>query len=64
MMLKTGCPALGEAGVLHQAMLKDTIEGLAKDKCDQYAVLNACGDDGFDACMEECKKAMKRKARK
>lgn len=60
LMLETGCPVGGEAGVLHQAMLKDMMEEMAHDSCHEEDVRAMCGPQ-FKECMAECRKAMERR---
>lgn len=55
-MLETGCPVGGRAGVLHQAMLKDMIEEMAHDNCPEEDIQAVCGPR-FKECMADCKKA-------
>ncbi len=64
LVLGTGCPVGGGAGVLHQAMLRDTIEKFAGDSCPEADLWDECGPDRFEACMAACKEEMKRKARR
>ena len=53
----TGCPSFrGRGGLIDQAMHRDLIESLAEDRCEPADVLDACGEAGFDKCMEQCKK--------
>ncbi|KFA89383.1 hypothetical protein Q664_35460 [Archangium violaceum Cb vi76] len=53
LMLGTGCPVGGEAGVLRQAMLKDLIEEMAHDNCPEEELQAACGPR-FKECMTDC----------
>jgi hypothetical protein len=64
LILETGCPVGGEAGVLHQALLKDLANELAHDSCQPADVQDECGDRSYDACMAACIEAMNRRARK
>lgn len=65
LVLGTGCPVGGEEGVLHQALLRDTIEKFAGDGCPKAELWDECGPDRFKECMASCEKAMeKRKARR
>ncbi|WP_309891231.1 hypothetical protein [Archangium sp.] len=60
LMLGTGCPVGGEAGVLHQAMLKDMMDEMAHDSCLEDDVRAVCGPQ-FKECMAECRKAMEKR---
>ena len=60
LVLETGCPVGGEAGVLHQAMFKDTVKRLANDSCQPGDVEDGCGPD-FKKCMASCQEEMKRR---
>jgi hypothetical protein len=63
LVLGTGCPVGGDEGVLHQAMLMDEVQRLAKDSCQPAAVKEVCGLK-FEKCMASCQEEMKRRARK
>jgi hypothetical protein len=63
LVLGTGCPVGGEEGVLHQAMLMDEIQRLAKDSCQPAAVKKECGPN-YEKCMESCREEMKRRTPK
>ncbi|HYO69811.1 MAG TPA: hypothetical protein VEU33_27415 [Archangium sp.] len=54
LMLGTGCPVGGEAGVLRQAMLKDLANSLADDGCQPADIEERCGDKLYNACMAAC----------
>ncbi|HYO52052.1 hypothetical protein [Archangium sp.] len=64
LMLEAGCPVGGEAGVLHQTMLKDEMKRLARDSCRPADVEAMCGPDDFDECMAACRMAMEKRGRK
>jgi hypothetical protein len=64
LMLETGCPVGGGAGVLHQAMLKDLAMRLAGDSCQPGDVWDECGSKYYEDCMASCQEEMRRKARK
>ncbi len=64
LMLGTGCPVGGEAGILRQAMLKDLANELAHDSCQPADVQEVCGSDHFDECMAECIEVMNRRDRR
>jgi hypothetical protein len=61
LVLETGCPVGGEAGVLHQALLRDELEKLAHAGCPRAEIEDECGPypESVDACMKDCQKAMK-----
>jgi hypothetical protein len=61
LMLETGCPVGGEAGVLHQAMLKDEMKRLARDSCRPADIKAVCEPEDVDECMAECRKAMEKR---
>lgn len=57
-MLGAGCPhAFGKGGTIDRAVLKDIIDNLRRDGCDTDDILEACGEDGYEQCEAECKKA-------
>ncbi|WP_146210123.1 hypothetical protein [Vitiosangium sp. GDMCC 1.1324] len=60
LMLETGCPVGGDAGVLHQAMLKDQVEEMAHDGCPEEDIWAACGPR-FNECMKDCRVAMEKR---
>jgi hypothetical protein len=64
LMLKTGCPVGGGAGVLHEALLRDEMKRLALDSCQPQDIEEVCGPDGFDECMLECTKRLEMRRRK
>lgn len=51
-------------GVLHQALLRDEIKRLAGDGCQPADIEELCGGDGFEECMEDCKKRIDERRRK
>ena len=58
LLLTTGCPhAFGRGGTIDQAALRDTIERLRKDSCHPDDVLEACGGEGYEKCMDACEEA-------
>jgi hypothetical protein len=58
LLLTTGCPhAFGRGGTIEQAALKDTIERPRKNSCHPDDVLESCGEDGYERCMEACEEA-------
>ena len=51
----TGCPhAFGRGGTIDRAIHKDVIASLRKADCTPQKVREACGDELYDLCMEEC----------
>jgi hypothetical protein len=64
LMLETGCPVGGGAGVLHEALLRDEMKRLAGDGCQPADVEELCGSDGYKDCMEDCITRMERRRRK
>jgi hypothetical protein len=64
LVLGLGCPVGGEAGVLHQALLKDTIKKFAEDSCLEADLWDECGPSRFEECMAACREEMKRKDRR
>lgn len=65
LMLETGCPVGGDAGVLHQALLRDSLNKLAGDRCQPADVWKECGpiQEEYDACMVACEEEMARRSR-
>lgn len=52
---ETGCPhAFGRGGSIDRAIHKDVIASSRKDDCDPQTVLEVCGDEPYDLCMQEC----------
>jgi hypothetical protein len=50
-----GCPhAFGRGGTIDRAVYKDIIENLRANDCNPEKVREVCGDEFYDACMEEC----------
>jgi hypothetical protein len=64
LMLETGCPVGGEAGVLHQAFLRDAAQKWAHEGCDPGNIWDDCGSEHFHQCLAVCEEEMKRRARK
>ena len=64
LMLETGCPVGGEAGVLHEALLRDEINRLVRDSCRRADVEAVCGPDDYEDCMADCRKEMEKRGRK
>jgi hypothetical protein len=64
LILETGCPVGGEAGVLHQALLRDEINRLVRASCRPADVKAVCGPDDYEDCMEDCRKEMEKRGRK
>ena len=66
LVLETGCPVGGDAGVLHQALLKDSIKKLVQASCQPADVWAECGpiQEEYEDCMAACEEEMKRKGRK
>jgi len=64
LVLETGCPVGGDAGVLHQALLRDELEKMARDSCQPADVEEVCGPKKYDECMASCVEEMRRRARK
>jgi hypothetical protein len=62
-VLGTGCPVGGEAGVLHEALLRDEMNRLARGGCQSMDIEELCGPDRFEACMEDCWKRMEKRGR-
>ncbi|QRK08407.1 hypothetical protein JQX13_52295 [Archangium violaceum] len=58
LMLGTGCPVGGEAGVLRQALLRDEIKRMVRGGCQPAAIRARCAPDDYDACMEVCVQEM------
>lgn len=63
-MVGTGCPVGGDAGVLHQALLRDSIEKWVHGGCDRGDIWDECGPDGFDDCLRACEEVRERRRRK
>jgi hypothetical protein len=64
MLQTTGCPVGGEAGVLHEALLRDEIKRMARGGCQPADIEADCEPDRYDACMEKCKQEMAKRERK
>jgi hypothetical protein len=66
LVLETGCPVGGDAGVLHQALLRDEAEKMAQAGCPYADIEDACGPDpeSIHACMDDCLEALARRKRK
>jgi hypothetical protein len=60
-VLETGCPVGGEAGVLHQSLLKDEINRLDRGRCRPADVGVVCGPDDYDDCMEAYRQEMEKR---
>ena len=60
--LETGCPVGGEAGVLHEALLRDSIKKLVGDSCQSADIWKECGpiQEDYDACKAACEEEMER----
>jgi hypothetical protein len=66
LMLGTACPVGGEAGILHEALLRDSVNKLAGDSCQPADVWKECGpvQEDYDACMAACEEELARRSRK
>jgi len=66
LMLGTACPVGGDAGVLHQALLRDSIKKLVHASCRPADVWAECGpiQEEYDDCMAACAAEMERRGRK
>jgi hypothetical protein len=62
-VLETGCPVGGDAGVLHQALLKDEARRLAQDSCRPADIEDICEFEDRDECMAACIEEMERRER-
>jgi hypothetical protein len=65
-VLETGCPVGGDAGVLHQALLKDSIKKMAHASCLPADIWAECGpiQEDYDDCMVACVEEMERRGQK
>ncbi|REG34485.1 hypothetical protein ATI61_103385 [Archangium gephyra] len=65
LMLDTACPVGGDAGVLHQALLRDSIKKLAGASCQPADIWKECGpiQEDYDACKAACEEEMARRSR-
>jgi hypothetical protein len=61
LVLETGCPVGGDAGVLHQALLRDEFERVARVGCRPADIRASCEPDDYEACMKECRLEMERR---
>jgi hypothetical protein len=64
LMLGTGCPVGGDAGVLRRAMLMDLANELSHDGCQPADIQERCGDDLYNDCMAACVDKMNKRDRK
>ena len=60
-LVETGCPVGGEAGILHQALLRDEINRLVRDNCRSADVRAVCEPDDYEECMEDCRREMEKR---
>lgn len=64
LVLEAGCPVGGEAGVLHEALLRDELEDMVRAGCRPAAIQRKCAPEDYEACMENCVQEMEKRARK
>jgi hypothetical protein len=64
LVLETGCPVGGEAGVLHQAFLRDAAQKWAHEGCQPGDLWDECGPKGFEKCLKACEEELERRSRK